>query len=132
MKVEIKPINLNKTISRLGLEKRGRIQKVWTAGVARRIRKYLPYRNYGSVPKAMDVGTDLQSGLIDIRLPYAKYLYYGKAMAGDPRRPTKKDLVYTKSKNRLAGPFWDRRLVQNEMEVMEKEILAEIKRGAKT
>lgn len=131
MRVSIKPIIPQNTMKRLGLEQRGRIQKVWTANVARRIKKYLPYRNYGSVEKTLDVGTNLQTGEITIDLPYAKYLYYGKVMAGDPKKPTSKDLVYTRDKNRLAGPFWDRRLIQDEMDLMEREILDEIERGAK-
>lgn len=133
MKIEIIPLDSKKTISQLGLQPRGRVQKVWTSLVSRRIKKYLPYRNYGSVVKALDLGTKLglETGLIKISLPFAKYLYFGKVMAGKPKKPTPKDLVYTKSPNAKAGPFWDKRLIEAEMDEMEKEIQAEIKKGGK-
>lgn len=96
--MSIKPIIPQNTMKRLGLEQRGRIQKVWTANVARRIKKYLPYRNYGSVEKTLDVGTNLQTGEITIDLPYAKYLYYGKVMAGDPKADVKRSRLYERQK----------------------------------
>ena len=49
-----------------------------------------------------------------IRGPHIKYLYFGKVMAGTPRRATAKELKYTTVYNRLAGPRWMERLLAAE------------------
>ena len=50
-------------------------------------------------------------------------------MVGKPKKAIDKDLRYTTTINRQAGPFWDRRLVQHEHEQMEKELLSYLERG---
>lgn len=40
--------------------------------------------------------------------PYARYQYYGKVMAGNPRKATEKDLTYQGSPMR--GAFWIKRM----------------------
>lgn len=121
MKITVTKINPNKLAKRLGVSPGGKVQEFHTSNVARRIKKYLPYRNYGSVQKALDIGVNLKTGEIKVNLPYAKYLFYGKVMAGKPKRPTGKNLRYTAFPNTLAGPFWDRRLKQNEMKQITSE-----------
>lgn len=121
MKITVTKINPNKLAKRLGVSPGGKVQEFHTNNVARRIKKYLPYRNYGSVQKALDIGVNLKTGEIKVNLPYAKYLFYGKVMAGKPKRPTGKNLRYTAFPNTLAGPFWDRRLKQNEMKQITSE-----------
>ncbi len=82
--------------------------------VARRITKYVPKRTYSSIENAIAQGQEPANGRIVIRGPQVKYLYFGKVMAGTPRRATAKDLKYTTVYNRLAGPFWAERLMEAE------------------
>lgn len=101
-------------IRRKGLNPSGRVQTYHTANVLRRIQKYMPYRT-GTLIKLTAAQTDISKPEIVTIAPQAAYLYYGKVMVGKvPKTVTDKDLVYTKDKNPLAGPFWDRALVTNE------------------
>lgn len=95
----------------LGLEEGGRAQQHLVKNVARRITKYVPKRTYSSIENAIAQGQEPANGRIVIRGPQVKYLYFGKVMAGTPRRATAKDLKYTTVYNRLAGPFWAERLM---------------------
>lgn len=46
---------------------------------------------------------------------HAEHLYFGKVMAGrKPKHVTNKDIRYTTTFNRLAGPFWLERLMAAE------------------
>lgn len=109
-------------LRRYGLEPGGRAQKYWTSNVQRRIKKYLPFRKNGSVVNAVDQGASEDNREIVVALHYARYLFYGKAMAGKPKQPTGRPLVYTKDHNPQAGPDWDKRLVQHEIHEMEREM----------
>ena len=83
--------------------------------VARRITKYVPRRTYGSIENAIAQGQEPANGRIVIRGPQVKYLYFGKVMAGrKPKHVTGRDLRYTTTFNRLAGPFWLERLMAAE------------------
>ena len=98
----------------LGLEEGGRAQQHLVKNVARRITKYVPKRTYSSIENAIAQGQEPANGRIVIRGPQVKYLYFGKVMAGTPRRATAKDLKYTTVYNRLAGPFWAERMMEAE------------------
>ena len=91
----------------LGLEEGGRAQQHLVKNVARRITKYVPKRTYSSIENAIAQGQEPANGRIVIRGPQVKYLYFGKVMAGrKPKHVTNKDIRYTTTFNRLAGPFW--------------------------
>lgn len=105
---------MDELIRRKGLDPSGRVQMYHTQNVLRRIQKYMPYRT-GMLIKLTAAQTDISKPEIVTIAPQAAYLYYGKVMVGKaPKTVTDKDLVYTKNKNPLAGPFWDRTLVANE------------------
>lgn len=113
---------------RLGIDPGGDIQRFHTQNVLRRIVKFMPYRT-GATIKITVAQTDINKPYIVTDTPYAKYLYYGKVMAGPaPKTVTNRDLVYTKTKNPQAGPFWDRALVAAEGKVIERELQAYINR----
>ena len=99
-------------------------QDYWVKNiVAPRMKKYMPARDKQEPEKQLTIGANShRNGIVTVKGPQMRYLYYGKVMAGKPRRPTKKDLVYTKFINALAGPFWDSRLKQNEMQQMLEEM----------
>lgn len=126
MNIHFQPISDKKLIRQLGLGPGGRVQQKWTRLVQARIQKYLPYRSVGSVGAAVNMGASNDFTSIEVRGDYMRYLYMGKVMAGKPKRAINKDLKYTKDINALAGPFWDRRLIQNEMPIMIAEITPEI------
>lgn len=126
MNIHFNPISPQKSEKQLGLGPGGSTQKKWTRIVQAHMMKYLPYRAVGSVEAAVNMGATGDGTAIIVRGDYMRYLYEGKAMAGKPKRATSKNLRYTRSKNALAGPFWDRRLKQNEMQAMVAEITPEI------
>ena len=107
----------------------GAIQQFHTQNVIRRIQKYMPYRS-GTTIKLMIAQSPIDEPFIHIDVPYARYLYYGKAMEGKaPKTVTNRDLHYTTTKNPQAGPFWDRRLLAAEKGVMRQELQDYVNRG---
>lgn len=99
-----------------GLYNGGRVQKFIDQEVIRLMDPYTPHLN-GVLIKSATIGTKIGSGLVQQNAPYARYQYYGKLMVssltgssyavhGESKVLTNKDLVYNKSKNSLAGPFW--------------------------
>lgn len=126
VRLQLKP--LSQIRGRMGIDPGGDVQRFHTQNVLRRIVKYMPYRT-GATIKITVAQTDINKPFIVTDTPYAKYLYYGKAMAGRaPKSVTNRDLVYTKTKNPLAGPFWDRALVAAEGAVLKRELQAYINR----
>ena len=120
IRVDIKPVS--QIVQDKGLSPSGDVQRFHTNNVLRRIQKYMPYRT-GTTIKVMIAQTDTSKPEIVLDVPYAKYLYYGKAMEGRaPKRVTDRDLVYTKTKNPHAGPFWDRSLVAAEGGAMAEDV----------
>lgn len=108
----------------------GDVQRFHTQNVLRRIQKYMPYRT-GATIKTMIAQTDINKPYIVVNVPYAKYLYYGKVMVGPaPKMLTNRDLVYTKTKNHLAGPYWDRALKAAELPAMQADLQRYVNRKA--
>ncbi|MTQ98586.1 hypothetical protein GMD88_17470 [Pseudoflavonifractor sp. BIOML-A6] len=112
VRLDMKPIR--RLLKEKGLAVTGDVQRFHTANVLRRIIKYMPYRT-GATIKLTQAQTVISKPEIVTDVPYGKYLYYGKVMVGaPPKRATDRDLRYTKTKNPLAGPFWDRALTAAE------------------
>lgn len=109
------------------------IQNFWILGiVVPRIKKYMPARDKQEPEKQLVIGANAhKNGKVTIKGPQMRYLYYGKVMAGKPKRAIDKDLHYTHTINRQAGPFWDKRLKQNELSQMTGELKKYIKRVKK-
>ena len=97
-----------------------------------RMKKYLPARDKQEPEKQLTIaGSTHKDGIVTIKGPQMRYLYEGKVMVGKPKRAIDVDLKYTTTINRQAGPFWDRRLIQNEMDAMETEMKRFIEQEAK-
>ena len=112
VRLDMKPIR--RLLKEKGLAVTGDVQRFHTANVLRRIIKYMPYRT-GATIKLTQAQTVISKPEFVTDVPYGKYLYYGKVMVGaPPKRATDHDLRYTKTKNPLAGPFWDRVLTAAE------------------
>ncbi len=62
--------------------------------------------------------TDVGSGLVEYRTPYARYHYYGKLMVGRaPKRLTNKSMTYQGAPQR--GPKWFERMkVQHKKDIL--------------
>lgn len=126
VKLKLKPAS--QIEKRLGIDPSGDVQRFHTQNVLRRITKFMPYRT-GATIKITIAQTDINKPFIVTDVPYGKYLYYGKVMVGPaPKTVTNRDLVYTKTKNPQAGPFWDRALVAAEGSVLQRELQAYINR----
>lgn len=139
MKIEMKPTS--QIIESHGLGKHGEVQSFFTATFMRRMQRYMPYLT-GTTIKMMIAQTDISSGRIVVQEPQARYLYYGKIMVnaktgkgpmnipgvgprykkGTMLKATDRDLNYTKTKNPLAGPFWDKRTWAAEGDVITREL----------
>lgn len=70
------------------------------------------------------LGTEIGSGTVQWIAPYAKYQYYGKVMAGKPKKATAKDLTY--HGGGMRGRFW----FQRAMEIHRPQLIAKARRIA--
>ena len=110
VRVKMKPVNT--ILKRMGVKPDGDVQMFVTNTVNRRITRYMPFRSGALSTKLKHIKSATE---IEVLGPYARYQYYGKVMEGPaPKAVTDRDLKYDKTKNPLAGPFWDRRLIANE------------------
>lgn len=126
--VNMRPVN--QILQAKGLTAGGDVQWFHTANVLRRIVKYMPYRE-GMLIKQTVASSPISKPYIVVPGPAARYLYYGKVMVGKaPKAVTNKNLIYTNSKNPLAGPFWDRRLKAAEGRVLQTELQRYVNRKA--
>lgn len=109
-----------------GLHETGDVQQFHTANALRRIIKYMPYLE-GYLTKMTIVQTVISRPEIVTDAPEAQYLFRGKVMVGvrsnlpgfktpegwRSRRgevkkvATNRNLTYTKTKHKDAGPRWD-------------------------
>lgn len=118
VKVEMRPVNV--ILNRLGVGADGDVQMQVTRVINHRITRYMPYRTGVLATKLKHIKSPTE---IEVLGPYARYQYFGKVMVGPPPKVvTDRDLVYTKTKNPLAGPFWDRRMMQAEGKQIANEI----------
>ena len=129
-KITVDMAPVNQILKSKGLTPGGDVQKFHTQNVLRRIQKYMPYRT-GATIKTMIAQTDINNPEIVLDVPHGRYIYYGKAMEGSPpKRVTDRDLVYTKTKNPLAGPYWDRALKAAELPAMQADLQRYVNRKA--
>lgn len=126
VKVEMKPIA--QIIESHGVGKNGAVQLKVTNEINRRITRYMPYRASVLSTKSKYIKSPT---MIEVDAPYAKYQYFGKAMVGPlkgPKVKTNRPLNYNKFYHPLAGPFWDRRLMQAEGKAIAGEVNNYIRR----
>ena len=130
----------NQIIRDKGLDPGGDAQAFHTMNVLRRIKKYMPFLS-GALYKMTQIQTDIRKPEIVTDAPQAKYLFYGKVMVDPklriagfmtpegwrsrkdvPKVRTDRDLKYTKTKNPMAGPRWDRALSAAEGKAMAEDL----------
>lgn len=121
-----------------GLDPGGDAQMFHTQNVLRRIIKYMPYKS-GMMVKVTVAQTDIRKPRIITNMPNAQFLYRGKLMLGDEtnspwarkgetKHVVNKPLHYNKTKNPLAGPYWDRRLKAAEGKALAADVQRYINR----
>lgn len=139
--VNMKPVS--QVMKKLGVDKRGDVQRNFTQMAANRIEKYLPYRT-GMFAKAMFM--NITPTTITHPGPYARFLYYGKLMVDPvtgaagyfnkkkdqwqsrtkaphvPKVESNRPITYSTHKNAQAGPFWDKRMMASEGDALQQEI----------
>lgn len=150
MKVKLELPSADELIAKKGLTANGSAQTFHTNNVLNRITKYMPYRS-GATIKLTMVQTDISKPEIVTDVPYGKFLYYGKLMVdpvtgaagfldkdgmwksrkGVPKVVSERPIVYDKTKNPMAGSFWDRALVANEGAALVDDLQEFINRGGK-
>lgn len=99
-------VNLNSVATILanrGLEKGGQAELVMATEVHRLSDPYTPWQEH-----ELATQVTIEPGSITYNIPYAKYQWYGKVMAGNPRRVTSKSLRYHGEPMR--GSFWTNRM----------------------
>ena len=121
VKVTLQRPSVDKILGSTGLDPAGRVQQFHTANVLRRIIKYMPHLT-GATIKLTAAQTDVRVPEIVTQEPQAAYLFYGVSVAGTP-------LHYTKTKNPLAGPRWDRALSAAEGAALAAELQRYLRRG---
>ena len=141
MKVKIVLPSAGKLIRDLGLAKDGAVQMFHTQNVLKRLKRYMPFLT-GMTYKIAVAQTDIRKPEIVIDTPGARYAYEGKKMVNaktgkgpgvipgvGPRyrkgtilKVTGESLEYTKTKNPLAGPHYDKTLVAREGPAMVEDL----------
>lgn len=139
MRVQVKMNPAAQIIKAHGLDRDGYAQRYWTNIVNRRIARYMPYRSGALSTKLKYISGPAE---ITVAAPYARYQYYGKVMIdpninaagfltkdgtwrsrkGAVKVLTGRNLQYDTTKNALAGPLWDRRLIAAEGNAMVEEM----------
>ncbi|MEG0854574.1 MAG: minor capsid protein [Angelakisella sp.] len=120
--------DINKILRDKGLDSNGKVQSFHTNNVLRRIIKFMPF-DTGATIKMTIAQTNINKPEIVTDAPYAKYLFHGKVMVGEaPKQLTDIPLTYSHHKNPQAGPYWDRRLVAAEDQVIAAELQRYINR----
>lgn len=143
IRVEMKPVST--ILTRLGVDKNGDVQKFLTMTVNRRITRYMSFRT-GAMSTKLKYVKSLTE--IEVLAPYARYQYYGKVMVnaatgkgpafipgvgyryrkGTILKAINRGLQYGTTKNALAGPYWDRRMMAAESAQIAAEVQAYARR----
>lgn len=117
---QIEKLNVQELLKKAGLENDGSVQVFHTQNVLRRIEKYMPYRT-GAFIKLMIAQSPITTPQITVDTPFAHVLYRGETSSG-------RELNYTTTKNSLAGPNWDARLMDAEGDAMQSDLQSFIDR----
>lgn len=118
MRVDIDLPSFPQITKKMGIGPTGRVQLYLTNEIRRRMTRYMPYRTGTTATKLTFVDTPTT---IVVNAPYARKLYYGVSDQGKP-------LNYTKTFNKLAGPFWDRTMMDHERAAISSAVMEYIRR----
>lgn len=119
MRMKTKIPKAAKLVKNVGADERGRVQKLVTEEVFKRIGKYMPRRTGALEETKTSIASPSR---IMTKGPYARYVFFGVTKSGKPMR-------YTKAGNPLAGPHWDRRMVRAEGRSVVRAVRRKMERG---
>lgn len=142
VQMDMQPIRA--ILAKKGISPTGAVQAQLTNIVNRRITRYMPFRSGALATKLKRVISPTE---IQVQGPYANYQYHGKVMV-DPKTGaagfltpegwrsrrgvskvlTDRNLEYDTTKNPMAGPYWDRRLIFAEGRAIVSELQAFVDR----
>ena len=145
MKIKITIPDGASLVAKLGIGKTGQAQLFHTNNVLRHMLEYMPMQTGMFSTKQTTITSPTT---ITTRAVQAYYLYYGKRMVnaktgkgpmyiegvgyrykrGTVLVPTNQLLNYTTTFHPLAGPFWDRRMMAAEANVIARELKEYINR----
>ena len=112
-------------LKKLGLGGTNKVQKYIASQVKRLCDPYVPMQQ-GLLKNQATIAGD--GSYIVYTQPYAHYQYYGKVMAGRaPKQYTGDDLTYHGEPMR--GPNWDKRMLADKSNDLERSVEAYIKKG---
>jgi len=98
--VNVKFPTMPEAALKLGVDRKGRVQKLVTDEVYKNLPDFMP-RGTGRLISSMSV---IAADRIRVASVYARFLFFGKTRTHRP-------VNYSKDKNPKAGPHWDRRMV---------------------
>lgn len=135
---ELEMNSVQQVLQDKGLDPGGDVQIFHTQNVLHRIVRYMPYKT-GMTIKVTLAQTNIRKPQIITNMPDAQFLYRGKLMLGDvtnspwakkgeTKHVVNTPLHYNKSKNPLAGPYWDRRLKMAEGKALAADVQRYINR----
>lgn len=139
MTVRIHIPSVDAVVKELGIDKNGRAQIFHTQNVYRHMLPYMPMET-GMFSTKLTAVTSTTT--ITSHGPYAQFLYYGNRMVNaktgkGPRYipgvgyrwprgatlvPTSDPLNYTTTFHPLAGPFWDKRMMAADSDMIAQEL----------
>jgi len=96
----------------LGVDATGRVQMFATDRILFHMRRFMPWLT-GLTATSLTQASSPTT--ITVNAPYAVTLYNGVSRSGAP-------LNYTHTTNPLAGPFWDRTMMQHDGAAIAKEV----------
>ena len=134
----------------LGIQTTGRVQNFLTSRVLFHMKRFMPWRE-GTMASAQTM--QISPTMIAVNAPQARYLYHGVKLhdpvnggpfpikdangefqgefryrKGAHPVPTGEPLEYTHTTNPLAGPYWDRTMVQHDGAQISREVAQYIRR----
>ena len=118
--------DVQKILDKRGMGKDQRLRKYLANRIRQRCMKYTP-RAQGILSTTSHCTKE--GDAVVWNQPYARYQYYGECMAGKaPKRPTGRQLQYHGAPTR--GPFWDKRMMADHADDVEKEMASYIRSNA--
>lgn len=103
--VKVNLDSVSKILSKRKLEPNGEAQRFMTSEIKRLSDPYTPFRDGGLKDKQCVV----TANQIQYNSPYARAMWHGKVMAGNPRKPTNKNISFSGAPKR--GKEWTNRMM---------------------
>lgn len=115
--VKVKFPTMPQAALKLGIDAKGRVQKLVTDEVIKNLPDYMPLGE-GRLIDSMSI---IKPDRIRVASVYARFLFFGKTRMGRP-------VNYSTDKNPKAGPHWDRRMVAERGKAIAAKVSRQIRK----